>query len=238
MARTRAQAADAKAKADENKARVADLNQRQAAATAATDHATAQHGAGRFTRQECVDYLQAHGVYAGHSRDTVEQLRDAVRRHRYATPEPATTTADLYAEVKDVPTDNPDATAAGHPVDRVKLAKAEWKALQAWATAGRTPPRPATPNLDAVNAEHAAAKAGQPRQRTSVAKAPRAKTEVATLPEGAETGTCRTCKADLPAAKFPKAVVDGKRMPNLRADECRACRDARRSAAKGAEVAA
>lgn len=48
------------------------------------------------------------------------------------------------------------AGASPDKVERVRLAKAEHKLLQAWVTDGERPPRPATPNLDAVNADHAA----------------------------------------------------------------------------------
>lgn len=64
--------------------------------------------------------------------------------------------AKLHDRVRDVPTDNPDATADPDPQRRGELARVEWKALQAWAKAGENPPRPATPNLDALNAEYAA----------------------------------------------------------------------------------
>lgn len=145
-------------------------------------------------------------------------------------PQAAPAKSDLYAEVKDVPTDNPDATAAVHPVDRLKLAKAEWKALQAWAKAGRTPPRPATPNLDAVNAEHAAAAAGQPRARKAagtrapkpvdaenpfmryvdadhVGKAPEAPLVYATDAAGLVRVHRPTCKPNLPALDTLPAQV-------------------------------
>lgn len=46
--------------------------------------------------------------------------------------------------------------AATNRAERLALAKAEHATLQAWIKDGEKPPRPATPNLDAVNAEHAA----------------------------------------------------------------------------------
>lgn len=40
--------------------------------------------------------------------------------------------------------------------EMVALARSEWAALKTWKAAGSTAPRPATPNLDTVNALHAA----------------------------------------------------------------------------------
>lgn len=63
---------------------------------------------------------------------------------------------------------------ADNPVVRYTLAKAEHALLQQWIKDGSRPPKPATPNLDVVEAEHAAA-GGKPKgkaQRT--AGAPRA----------------------------------------------------------------
>lgn len=55
-----------------------------------------------------------------------------------------------------------------------------------------------------------------------------------TLPEGATSGTCRACSQLLPIKRFPKAIIDGARQANVRSDECRACRDARRAARSAA----
>lgn len=46
-----------------------------------------------------------------------------------------------------------DVAAADDPAERSRLAKIEHKVLAAWAKDGSKPPRPATPNLDAVHAE-------------------------------------------------------------------------------------
>lgn len=253
MARTRNQAADAKRKADENKARVDEITARNAQAAPSPLPS-------KMTRPELVAYLQAAGVYAGHSRDSKDQLVALAQQVRYADDGTATATkvaeqakgtpagdaaerelaADLYSEVAGMPTDNPTATADANPVRRHQLAKTEWEALRAWANAGRTPPRPATPNLDQLEAEHRAPAAGQPRKRSTTPKATtRTRVEVGTLPAGATEGTCTgPCGATLPAAKFPKAVVNGKRQADQRASECRACRDARRGAKGSAAEAA
>lgn len=36
----------------------------------------------QLPRAACIQYLQAHGAYAGHSRDSIDQLREAVAAHR------------------------------------------------------------------------------------------------------------------------------------------------------------
>lgn len=76
---------------------------------------------------------------------------------------------DAERRTEDVPASIPHLYDAGP--DRVKAAKAEHKALAASKKAGE--PLPATPNLDALNAEHApgrpkAKKERKPRQRTEV----------------------------------------------------------------------
>lgn len=88
----------------------------------------------------------------------------AAKEQALVGPEPKTK-ANLHDRVRDVPTDNPDAAADPDPRQRAELAKAEWKALQAWAKAGEQPPRPATPNLDALNAEYAAGVTAEQRRR-------------------------------------------------------------------------
>lgn len=124
-----------------------------------------------MTRQQCVDYLKAANDYAGRSRDSIERLREAVRLNQEVQ---AAANAGLYAEVANVPTDNPTATADPNPVERNRLAKVEWEALRTWAKAGRTPPRPATPNLDELEAEHQAAASGTKPTRRTAARQPKA----------------------------------------------------------------
>jgi hypothetical protein len=204
MARSRAAAAEATAKAQANAQRVADMN--------------AERTSTELTRTAAIQYLQTHGIYSGHSRDSVEQLRQLVAEHRAGTSTPA-------PEAPAGPELLPDGP------ERVAAAKAEHKLLQAWIKDGEQPPRPATPNLDAMNADYAAGKTAADRRREAKgtkAKGSRQRVEVGTLPKGATEGTCRSCQQVLPATRFPKAVVDGKRQPDQRADECRSCRDARR----------
>lgn len=76
--------------------------------------------------------------------DTIEALAASLRQACYRldpepTPEPAG-----------------EPVALSDPVERLAAAKAEYAGLKAWKAAGEPEPRPATPNLDAVNAEHAA----------------------------------------------------------------------------------
>jgi len=218
MARSRAAAAEATAKAQANAQRVADMNAERSTPLPAQ----------QMTREACIQYLQAHGAYSGHSRDSVAQLRDAVRAVKYADEAPAEAT-DAGPELL------PDGP------ERVAAAKAEHKVLQAWIKDGEQPPKPATPNLDAMNADYAAGKTAADRRREAKgtkAAGTRQRVELGTLPKGATEGTCRACSQVLPASRFPKAVVDGKRQPDLRADECRSCRDARRHGAPEAAAPA
>lgn len=244
MARSRAAAAAASSKAADNKARVSKLNETAELVV----HVTEAKGTKRAHTVTC-KRGQAAGPFetTAHAAVNVHQATAAtccrpklpapLGTHPGAEPMASPASTGLYTEVADVPTDNPEATADADPARRYQLAKTEWAALRAWAKAGRTPPRPATPNLDELEAEHAAAASGQSRK----AAKPRAnRPAIGALPVGATEGTCTgTCGQVLPATKFPKAVVDGKRQANQRASECRACRDGRRAAAKGsAEVAA
>lgn len=217
MARSRAAAAEATAKAQANAQRVADMN--------------AERTSTELTRTAAIQYLQTHGIYSGHSRDSVEQLRQLVAEHRAGTTSPAPAPeADAGPELL------PDGP------ERVAAAKAEHKLLQAWIKDGEQPPKPATPNLDAMNADYAAGKTAADRRReakgTKAKGGTRQRVEVGTLPEGATEGTCRACSQVLPASRFPKAVVDGKRQPDQRADECRGCRDTRRHGTTAAATAA
>jgi hypothetical protein len=216
MARSRAAAAEATAKAQANAQRVADMN--------------AERTSTELTRTAAIQYLQTHGIYSGHSRDSVEQLRQLVAEHRAGTTSAPTPEAEAGPELL------PDGP------ERVAAAKAEHKVLQAWIKDGEQPPRPATPNLDAMNADYAAGKTAADRRReakgTKAKGGTRQRVELGTLPTGAKEGTCRTCQQVLPATRFPKAVVDGKRQPDQRADECRSCRDARRHGTTEAPQAA
>ncbi len=67
----------------------------------------------------------------------------------------------------DAPSELTEPQAVTEPVERLQLAKAEHAILQAWIAKGEKPPRPATPNLDAINAEHAA---GGTKVRTRVSQ--------------------------------------------------------------------
>lgn len=226
MARSRTAAANATTKAQANAQRVADMNAERS---------------GQLSREACISYLQSRGIYSGHSRDTADQLRQLVADHRAKVaagrPEQPKLPAngqlggDLPAAAPALLPDGPERTAA---------AKAEHKLLQAWIKDGEQPPRPATPNLDAMNADYAAGKTAAERHaaaKGTKAKATRQRVEVGTLPQGATEGTCRACQQVLPATRFPKAVVDGKRQADQRADECRSCRDTRRHGDPEAEQA-
>lgn len=66
---------------------------------------------------------------------SVEELRDPQR------------IADALSGALDTP------QPAADRAERLRLAKQEHKTLQAWVKSGEKPPRPATPNLDALEAE-------------------------------------------------------------------------------------
>jgi hypothetical protein len=105
-----------------------------------------------LNRKACITYLQTHGIYSGHSRDSVEQLRQLVAGHK-ATGTAAPLAAEGAAGHLDVMVKVLAPAAAEDKVDRLNLAKSEHKLLQAWIKDGSKPPRPATPNLDALEAE-------------------------------------------------------------------------------------
>lgn len=67
--------------------------------------------------------------------------------------------------------------AAANRAERLALAKTEHATLQAWIKDGEKPPRPATPNLDAMNAEHAA---GGPKAKGTT-RAPRTTAQLPAL---------------------------------------------------------
>jgi hypothetical protein len=130
------------------------------------------------TRPELIEFLKAHDAYTGHSRDSVDQLRDVAREVLYgaeATPEPE-------------PTPEPEAEPqpADDPKERVRLAKAEHKVLQAWIKKGEKPPRPATPNLDAVNAEYKAGVTAKERRQAAKGSTTRTTTRSHRNPRYAE----------------------------------------------------
>lgn len=89
---------------------------------------------------------------------------------------------------------NPDCEgvqASTDTVERAALAQVEWKALKAWRAADvlDRPARPCTPNLDALNADHAAAEQGahapaSRKRRTSKAAAKAAAKPAAPLAAG------------------------------------------------------
>lgn len=218
MARTRAAQAEAARKTADNADRVAQLNgQPELVFTVATRgnyHLLAHRPTcKRFIATKVVEQPSRHDPVepASCCKPSADLVRTMVARIRADQPEPhadkaADAKAKLHDRVRDVPTDNPDA---------------------------QQPPRPATPNLDALNAEYAAGVTAKDRKRQRTTTRTRSTTsrqrvELGTLPKGATEGTCRTCQQTLPAAKFPKAVVAGERQKDQRADECRACRDARR----------
>jgi hypothetical protein len=136
---------------------------------------------------------------------------------------------------------------AGNPARMQKPELAELVAATAWAmrpqAERKAPEAPEAPELpEAPEAPTDLIAAWKAEKGTKAAKAPkgdkapRTKVELGQLPEGADEGTCRSCGATKAATKFPKAVVAGKRQPNLRADECRECRDLRRQGGTPAPV--
>lgn len=137
----------------------------------------------QMTRPQLVAYLQEAGAYAGHSRDSKDQLVAAAQAVRYADqPEPtgkptaaqatAHTTAKAAKEAQLLAA--AEVAASDDPTERLALAKAEHTMLKAWVNDGSRPPRPATPNLDAVNADYEA-RGGKPRttKRTTSSGAPK-----------------------------------------------------------------
>lgn len=76
-----------------------------------------------------------------------------------------------------------DEVAAENRVERLHLAKAEKVALDAWWAAGGAPPRPATPNLDAIHAEANHAPGAKPHVRKG-RTAPGAKASRSVAPTG------------------------------------------------------
>lgn len=61
--------------------------------------------------------------------------------------------------------------AATDRAERLALARAEHKILKEWVSKGEKPPRPTTPNLDAINEEFSAAQQGGGRKSKKAAKA-------------------------------------------------------------------
>lgn len=122
-----------------------------------------------MTRTACIAYLQSHGAYSGHSRDSVAQLRVAVADCRDGLQAPQHPLDAPYV---------PELHPSGP--ERAAAAKAEYKALQRWTKDGENPPRPATPNLDALNAEHAAGTSATSRRKAAKATGTRGGRGVAT----------------------------------------------------------
>jgi hypothetical protein len=81
---------------------------------------------------------------------------------------PMPSEADVLA-VESVPAEFAVAT---DPMERIQLAKSEWKALAAWWAEGGKPPRPAAPNLEALHAEANHAPGAKPRARKASAARP------------------------------------------------------------------
>lgn len=111
------------------------------------------------------------------SKGTARAHRQSCRRGEHGFETTGYTAVNMHRAVAatcckpTLPTPRPQAST--DPVERVRLAKAEHKLLKAWISDGSKPPRPHTPNLDAIEADHAA-RAGKPRKgRRSTAKAPR-----------------------------------------------------------------
>lgn len=77
------------------------------------------------------------------------------------TPAPVESALVRY---KDVPVADSTVVAASDPKEQARLARIEHKALMAWVKAGAKPPRPATPNLEIIEAAYAA---GTPVRATS-----------------------------------------------------------------------
>lgn len=61
--------------------------------------------------------------------------------------------------------------AATDRSERLALARAEHRILKEWVSKGEKPPRPATPNLDAINEEFSAAQQGGGRKSKKAARA-------------------------------------------------------------------
>lgn len=118
------------------------------------------------TRDACVTYLQTHGIYSGHSRDSIDQLRALVAGHKGDAAKPVVVVHDT-----ELLPEGPE---------RVAAAKSEHKALQAWIKNGEHPPRPATPNLDALNEAYAAGETAAMRNRRLKGK--KAPTQAAPAP--------------------------------------------------------
>lgn len=106
----------------------------------------------------------------------------------------------------------------------------------AWEQAEATPKPKAARTAEEIMADgRKGLRTTKPKADGTTRRARAPKVELGQLPEGAEHGTCQACGAEKPAKAFPKAVVNGVRQAHLRADECRACRDARRAGGRVAE---
>lgn len=212
------------AKQAENAAKVTDLTERRRQADKAIDQATAEHGVGRYTRTECITYLQAHGAYSGHSRDSVEQLREAVRHHRSTSSTPEAPNPEAEPVVPPQPDATPDVPAEPEAdrQARLKAAKAEHKLLQQWIADGSNPPRPPTPNLDALEAEANGSKPKAKAKATSARSArthghPRYAEAIAAKKAKARTGRGNACTDDQ-----LRIVIDAERAqhPEASRTEC------------------
>lgn len=93
--------------------------------------------------------------------DPTEQVDETVSDEFLATsPAQRAISVEPVAPVPDPATDpawqTPAPVASDDRLERMTLAKDEHRAMTAWVTAGKIGDRPATPNLDAMNADYAA----------------------------------------------------------------------------------
>lgn len=85
------------------------------------------------------------------------------------------TTESALVRYKDVPVDDATKVAATDSKEQARLARIEHKALMAWVKSGAKEPRPATPNLEIIEAAYAA---GTPVRATSTKKSSTKTTKV------------------------------------------------------------
>lgn len=146
------------------------------------------------TRDACVTYLQTHGIYSGHSRDSIDQLRQLVTDHK------ATARRDSIGDALDGNVLFPEGP------DRVAAAKTEHKLLQVWIKSGENPPRPATPNLDALNEAYAAGETAAQRHRRTKGKT--VKAEEAPAPKATAGTTVLTLRNPAHGVVVADALAD------------------------------
>ena len=107
------------------------------------------------------------------ARKTTTQKAPATKATRTATKAPAARKSPAKkapaakATTKAAPTTAIDVVDAKTRVARTAAAKDEHKALSEWTKNGKKGPQPATPNLDAMNADHAAGKKAGPAKKAA-----------------------------------------------------------------------